>query len=465
MASRVEELVHHVEDARQARQEQCGSFIRHVAPGLAGIRSRERQLDRRQAPRFNVFNYLREDELGLSRMIADLLDPAAEHGQGTSFLEAMLETLPETNGRFGELHSTAANPIRVVTERQITTGGRIDITVDIPLGSESFCLAFENKPYAHDLGGQLSAYLEFLKEEYRTLFLLVYLPPVHREPDEASLPQPDRERWQGHFRVMPYLGTEGSLRDWFADCRNRCEADGVRWFLKSAELFCKERFGGFTMTTDPGTRFVRDYLSTNPDHLRAALAVHDAWPLVRAEVCERFLKHLCKIVEDRLREEVPDIEPDFHVRFHYGGDKRYSNCLWIARDGWIRYDDLPPNVDGRSAIRLESYGPGPNWWCWGVRSPKPASGMAEKERERRKDLGVKLRNHGLSLTETSDWWPQWEGLRRYRDWNPLVPELYEECEARGGPITTYYADNLLAISARAIPAINEVEKPQSHVEH
>ena len=426
---------------------------------------RERELDRQTARRFNVFKYLREDELGLSRVIADLLDPAAEHGQGTSFLEAMLDTLPETSGRFGALQLMATGPTTVVTERRIPTGGRIDITVDIPIGSKLFCLAFENKPYAGDSSGQVSEYLEYLRKEYGTNFLLVYLPPVDRDPDETSLPQSDRERWQGHFRVMPYAGGGRSLEDWFAACRKRCEADGVRLFLKSAELFCMERFGGSIMTTDPGTQFVRDYLSTNPNHLRAALAVHDAWPLVRAEVCERFLKHLRNIVEDRLREQVPDIAPDFQVECHYGGDKRYSNWLWIARDSWTRYDGLPPNRYGRSAIRLESTGKGPNWWIWGVRSPKPASEMTEKEKMRREELGVTLRDHGLLLAETSDWWPQFEGPRRYQDWDPIVPELHEECEAGGGPITTYFADNLLSIAGRAIPAIDEVDLSGSGLAH
>lgn len=465
LAVHVDELVRHVGHARRAIQDRCPSLISQLAPRLQAARSRECELDRQTAPRFNVFKYLREDEFGLSLMIADLLDPTAAHGQGMTFLEAMLETLPETQGRFGALRPTAASPVTVVTERQIATGGRIDITVDIPLASGSFCLAFENKPYAPDQDGQLRTYLEYLRTAYGTQFLLVYLPPVDREPDEASLSKTDRESWRAHFRVMPYFGGDRSLGDWLAACRKRCEADGVSWFLKSAELFCKQRFGESTMSTDPGTQFARDYLSKNSDHLRAALAVHDAWPLVREEVCERFLKHLRKIVEDRLREEMPAIDPDLHVRCRYGGDKRYSNCLWIARDGWIRYDDLLPNAHGRSAIRLESLGTGPNGWCWGVRSPKPASGMTGKERKRREELGVKLRNHGLLLPETSDWWPQWETPRRYRDWHSLVPELYEECEARGGPITAHYADNLLAIAACAIPAINEVERPDSNPEH
>ena len=39
-------------------------------------------LDRHLAHRFNVFRYLRTDELGLSRVIADLLDPGVGHFAG-----------------------------------------------------------------------------------------------------------------------------------------------------------------------------------------------------------------------------------------------------------------------------------------------------------------------------------------------------------------------------------------------
>ena len=228
---------------------------------------------------------------------------------------------PKRAGASARLRPTT--PIRVATERWTTTDGRIDITVDIPSAAGRFCLAFENKPYAHDQGGQLKAYLEYLGKKYGTRFLLVYLPPVHREPDEASLPQVDRERWHGHFR---------------------------------------------------------------------------------------------------------------------------------------RYDDVPPNNDGRTRIMLHSGGPGPNRWYWGVQSPNHKSKMTGAERERHEELRTALGHHGLSLAHgDGDWWPQWEWLPRYKDWDPLVPDLHDECEAGGGPITDCYVDGLLEIAALAIPAINEVE--------
>lgn len=111
----------------------------------------------------------------------------------------------------------------------------------------------------------------------------------------------------------------------------------------------------------------------------------------------------------------------------------------------------------RSAIELQSIGPGPNGWYWGVCSPKPTSKMSEKERERREELDAALTRHGPPLADRSEQWPQWDRLSRYRDRDPLVPELYEECQAGGGPITDYHVNGLLAIASHATRVINEVE--------
>ena len=243
-----------VEDIRGRRQSENVRFLQELTPAFAR--------------RFKVFRYLRDDELGLSQIIADLLDPAAEHGQGTTFLEAMLELLPEVP--VDRLGSTAAIKIRV--EREITERRRIDITVDIPTEDGPFCLAFENKPYADDQPGQCRDYLEFLSKEYGGRFLLVYLPPRFRMPDESSLPTKDRNKWKNHFCVLPYchddappdaddpscVGGEAlaqdasggddaatvdadasaadgpSLADWFGNCLALCDAVDCRCCYRQA---------------------------------------------------------------------------------------------------------------------------------------------------------------------------------------------------------------------------------------
>jgi hypothetical protein len=45
------------------------------------------------APDFNLFDYLRTDEMGVSKVIADLLDPKGAHGQGGVFLQAFAKIL------------------------------------------------------------------------------------------------------------------------------------------------------------------------------------------------------------------------------------------------------------------------------------------------------------------------------------------------------------------------------------
>lgn len=440
-------------DEEQSRYQ---ALLVELASRLEADRRVEQELDRHFASRFNVFEYVRTDELGLSRVIADLLDPTKEHGQGAAFLKAMLERFPPTEGCLSGLECSTASRIVVRTERATNTGGRIDITVDIPDGDKSFCLAFENKPYAPQEAGQVTAYLRYLHEQYGRRFLLVYLPLSGEGPSNQGLQPADCELWLRHFVVMPYVGGN-SLATWLAACRRRCEAERMRVFLRDAELFCQTAFGESTMPSTRETQTAKEYLLGNPDHLRTAVAVHDAWLLVRDEVCKQFLERLRDEVEDRIREELPGA--DCHVRCQYG-DKPYEHALWILRDEWMLYE-AAYYPDDRTAIRLEAGAKGgrggPNGWYWGVCSPKDRSDMVASEKERRQRLYSRLTEQGLRLPHKSNYWLQYENPSRYANWYSLVPDLYEECDQGGGTIMTYFSDNLLNIATKAIPAIDEIE--------
>ncbi|MCZ0942464.1 MAG: hypothetical protein OXJ53_05360 [Gammaproteobacteria bacterium] len=80
-------------DIQDAIQRQCEGLFTQLEPRLAAAREIDRELSHHLAHRFNVFRYLRDDELGLSRIIADLLDPGAAHGQGPLFLRLLLNNL------------------------------------------------------------------------------------------------------------------------------------------------------------------------------------------------------------------------------------------------------------------------------------------------------------------------------------------------------------------------------------
>ena len=415
VTDQVLEILRQVDEARQARQDHCVQLLSVLASSLqeAEFSGRERQ----QAPRFNSFKYLRDDEIGLSNVIADLLDPRVEHGHGTSFFEAMLEILPDQPGWLKRLHPLNADSIHVKQEHWIPEGGgRMDITVEISSATGRACIAFENKPYASDLDRQIESYLHYLHNQYQKHFLLIYLPPVYRWPAENSFPQAERDKWQEHFRIMPYIGADASLEKWLVTCQERCDADRVRSFLMDAQIFCQQQFGETPMSTNPDVLFVLDYLAANPSQLSAALAVHDAWVLVRDDVCKRFLEHLREAVNDRARDVLTDVASDCNVWCNYGGKKNYSNWLSISRDDWVQSDDMPGHLGECTQIRLESAGPGPNKWYLGVRSPKPIDKMSEEETRRRADLSIALQRHGLMPVHDSQWWPQWKWLRNHQDW-------------------------------------------------
>ncbi len=165
-----EALLESVNGTFDSRRRNHANLLAELTPHLHAARRVERELDRHLARRFNVFKYLRTDELGLSRIIADLLDPTADHGQGTLFLQAMLDVLPETRGLSGNIRESATKQIKVIVERQLPNNRRIDINLEFPTGDGPYCLAFENKPYAEDQPGQITDYLKFLKKNYGDRF-------------------------------------------------------------------------------------------------------------------------------------------------------------------------------------------------------------------------------------------------------------------------------------------------------
>lgn len=331
--------------------------------------------------------------------------------------------------------------------------------MNIPEDEGTFCLAFENKPYAVQEKGQVTAYLKYLRERYQRRFLLVYLPPSGEGPSCEDLPPSDRELWKKHFEVIPYAG-KNSLADWFAACRKCCDAERVKAFLRDAERFCKKVSGNAAMMTDRTTQTAKQYLLDNPRHLPAALAVYDAWPLLRDEVCKRFLERLRDEVECQIRKLVEFA--DCNVHWRYEGKKPYSISLSIFREAWTQYNWNNPNhPERRTTVRLQAGANlgrgGPNEWIWGVWNPKPVSRMTESEKKRRGRLFLELRNGGLQFQHDDDYAVQYQPLDRYENWYPLVPDPREECGRSGGPITTHFVDGLLDIAAKAIPAIDAVE--------
>ena len=447
-------------------------FFAELAPRLKMARDLESELDRNLAQRFNVLDYLRVDESGLSRIIADLLNPKASHGQGTLFLQKLLGVAGLRNTRHWP-DLDRSRRILVAREQPTHDDRRIDISVQIDGASgEPYCLAIENKPYAGDQENQVKDYLEYLRQKYRERFLLIYISRTGEGPSEWSIHKTELEEWKGRFAIMPYYrGQEEqedkfydafriphSLADWLGECRKNCEVDRLRWFLRDAETFCQQRFGGQAMTTNSERKAARDFVLSNPSNLNTALTVSESWPDVKEQVCKEFLNRLCSRIETAVKEnkKLKEFAGDIRIDYKYE-DKAWESGVSLYRECWIQYPK-GQQLHRRTSINLSNEHPGPNGWGFSVSSPMNREEMTGEFKERRQRLDTKLVSaFGCGrITPWCPWW--WDKVDEdKKNWSSRVSDLHQECKEQSDEITKYFVDKFTEIAVKAIPVINDIE--------
>ena len=428
-------------EVRRAESDGIARLFRILGPRLAAAKDVERELDRALATRFNPLDYLHTKELGLSRIIADLLDPSAAHGQGAAFLTRFLKRL---DGVVPNGPVTVLDPAQVETrcERPIN-GGFLDISVEIGAGGAApWCIAFENKPFAADGEGQVQAYLEFLRSRYPDRFLLIYLSPHGGMPSEWSLPLGACRDGLATLAYCPRTeadaeaGTERqldfALTDWLRECGLSCDIDRLRWFLRDTENFCHKTFGGI-VTTDRERNEARDFMLESEDNLLAAIAVLDAYPETRNEVIRGFLKRVYERVDRDLEQE------SLQGGYYFAGQQK-KDGVWVYRSSWI-------HEDSRLYIWFGHDTPDPRWWWLGVGSFGPKD-QATYEKLR-KALPTRLDNG-----ESAENFAWYRYLDQHRDWPPsLLWRLHEE-RTRPGELVEHFATRFTCFARKALEVID-----------
>ena len=200
-------------------------FFSAVGSRVAIAEKKQRQRDRKEATRFNVFDLIDPDENKLSDVLADLLDPKGNHGQGDLFLRLLFKQL--------DLGSDAKLTKDATVHREVLTYGirkylrRIDVLVEAGM----LKVAIENKVDSIDQPEQVKDYLEHLR--YCTRIrpapsMLIYLTPDGRPPESISREVVDQEVAGKRLCRWSY-GRD--LRAWLEECRSQCEAPRIRDFL------------------------------------------------------------------------------------------------------------------------------------------------------------------------------------------------------------------------------------------
>ena len=431
--------------------QQYQRFFDELAPRLETAHTLERELDAHLARRFNAFDYLRTDELGLSRIIADLLNPQGKHGQGSVFLKLLLDgcdlewTLPD--------HGRRAD-VNVEVEKTIKDDRRIDVCVSF--GGN--CLAIENKPYAGDQPNQIKDYLDWLRNEGFQNHALIYLSPSGERPaaDSIELASLQGREDSGHFKIMPYHSAEGydwedgfdeyrrhkyTIAEWLSDCRKNCEVDRLGWFLREAGTFCKTRFGGNTVGSSEQST-IGNFVVANEERWQVALEVHQAMPEVIRDVFSRFMP---KVWDKAKYDYTSD-----HWCFWDFYSPRKKACLGLYRKSW------KSSSDGSKVthIRLEAWSRIDRWTI-GVRSDNPRFGRDQEGYiALKEEFGIKKYGDGEAQYPG---WVWWDWVKEHQNWTEIIPKLYGECERGDGEVMRYFAEQLVKIADVAIPIIDEYE--------
>lgn len=469
-------------------------FFDDLTPILKDAKAYDVKMDRECARRFNVLEYVRTAEIGLSKIIADLFDPNATHGQDASFLRAFLYLLSNEDNCNVDPHwlDLDFKSVFVKQEKEIEIENKrrkIDIYVTIEGESGKYCLAIENKPYADDQPRQLADYLKYLAAEYdNDKYFLVYLPSRGQRPSESSLPRREYTEWKGRFKIMAYYnepdfkGRESestddlahyrisfSLVDWFSECRNSCGVNRLRSFFLDAKLFCEKEFGGQEMKLDCEERILMKYLFSNSEHIETAYSICEIWPVLTGEVFKKFQEKLCPLVEKSVKDKLKEIgssAANIEVDVTEGNQPHIKN-LSITRNNWKELDVGNKKkwlaIDSRIGCWLEIQ---KNGVVLGVGLPIDEPKIVKREKNRiarlkcRLNSDAKLKRLGFKSNPNQPWYLSCKDpMTRFQYWNKHIPSLHKEIESDSeqNEFARYFVDEMVALAAAAIPTIDEFE--------
>ena len=237
--------------------------------------------------RFNPFQFMRTDEMGLSKILAFLLDPKETHGQGDLFLNSFLKYI-------GRHNFLAYDSVKVSVEKATKASkptnknGRHDIFIEGFLNhGHRWIISIENKlRFATDQDNQLEGYRDYLERYREVEYCLIYLPVFKEPPSENSIL---KNEWEALISAKKaILLSAKDLLDWLDN--TLIIAPAVKQFSQDLKNFLSEELMGNTETNDDLVKYLME--NENNDALYSALSVIDSKEQLYENLIERLVEQL-----------------------------------------------------------------------------------------------------------------------------------------------------------------------------
>ena len=269
---------------------------------IANFRLQREKTELYDSNRFNPFQFMRTDEMGLSKILAFLLDPKEAHGQGDLFLNSFLKYI-------GKHNFLAYDNIHVCVEKTTSKNRRHDIFIEGFLNNKHhWVVSIENKlRFASDQEEQLKDYRDDLEGYREVEYCLIYLPVFKEPPSENSI---EKDKWEELIGAKKaILLSAKDLVDWLEN--TLIIAPAVKQFIQDLKKFLSEEFMGNTETNNE----LVNYLIKNNDVLYSALNVIAS----REQLYEKLMTMLVEQLQTRFESNYNKLK-DYGWKCNSNGD-------------------------------------------------------------------------------------------------------------------------------------------------
>ena len=203
--------------------------------------------------RFNPFQFLQTDEMGLSKILAFLLDPTETHGQGDLFLNSFLKFINKHQFLAYQkvniyLEKITKEENDEITNETTNKNGRHDIFIEGILDNKrSWVISIENKLQgAIDQPKQMHTYAKDLKNYVSDSYFLIYLPIFSNNPPEKSISEDEWAELMSNKKAM--VLSASMLIQWLDN--TVIIAPAVKQFCNDFKKFLSEDIMGNTQNSN-----------------------------------------------------------------------------------------------------------------------------------------------------------------------------------------------------------------------
>lgn len=365
-------------------QEQIDLLLKEVTFKTATLKEARERFADRLAPDFSIFDYLRTDEMGLSRCIASLLDPTEKHGQKEVFLESFLKKIKWRG-------NTKIRSVRL--EKQANEQRRIDIYLQFQNGD---IIGIENKPWAGLQKNQLSDYASYIeKEAGDKKWSLVYL--SNNEPsDDGGIGKEKKKELENEEKFIQF--SYSNIIEWLEDCACKSKALIVRLFIEELAKFIRINVNGELDMSEENE--IKNLILASPQNIESAFHVS----IVMRSIKEKLLK-------------------DFHDDLKQKLETKSFELIWdnAMSTGWKSSSgfNVKFSKEHKFLLRFEFQSPGLVNLDWGI--------VRESDLIKKDDAIWNKINEVMSdqfgTGGNNPWWPWWSQINKkefsddYRNWN------------------------------------------------